>query len=154
MSTSLATLPSPVIRTPTRQRQRRAEVEKGIGNFGLSSNLGKHVINGHANIRACRGREGDELQDYEYNLTKPRRRSNSFSTAAGHKDFKTKFETVEPEPVFEEETMGGGSGSGTADGAAAGDGGHVGEMDVDKASTNSSGGGSVEEEESAAAKKA
>lgn len=50
--------------------------------------------------------------------------------------------------------MGGGSGSGTTDGAAAGDGGHVGEIDVDKASTNSSGGGSVEEEESAAAKKA
>ena len=87
------------------------------------------------------------MEDYEYNLTKPRRRSNSFSTAAGHKDFKTKFETVEPEPVFEEEMMG----NSAADGATIDDA-NLGETDVDKASTNSSGGGSIEEE-SAAVKK-
>lgn len=51
------------------------------------------------------GREGVEIEDYNYNLTNPRRRSNS-SSHTGLKDFKTKFETVEPEPVFEEEIHG------------------------------------------------
>ena len=40
-----------------------------------------------------------------YNLTKPRRRSNS-STHGSLKDFKTKFESVQPDPVFEEEIHG------------------------------------------------
>lgn len=94
-----------------------------------------------------RGREGDELEDYAYNLTKPRRRSNSFSTAAGHKDFKTKFETVEPEPVFEEEMMDRSAADNTVDSTD--------DTELDKQSTNSSsGGGSVEEEDSATAKKA
>lgn len=35
-------------------------------------------------------------------MTNMRRRSNSSSHAKAAKDFKTKFETVEPEPVFEE----------------------------------------------------
>jgi hypothetical protein len=35
-------------------------------------------------------------------LNNARRRSNSSSYTAGLKDFKTKFETVETEPVFEE----------------------------------------------------
>jgi hypothetical protein len=52
-----------------------------------------------------RGREGDEVEDYAYNFTNPRRRSNSFS-AAHTKDFKSKFEAVEHEPVFEEELHG------------------------------------------------
>jgi hypothetical protein len=39
-------------------------------------------------------------------MTNPRRRSNSSTHVAGAKDFKTKFETVEPEPVFEEELHG------------------------------------------------
>jgi hypothetical protein len=51
-----------------------------------------------------RGREGDELQDTGYNLANPRRRSNSSTHAA--RDFKTKFETIEAEPVFEEELHG------------------------------------------------
>ncbi|OCK80895.1 hypothetical protein K432DRAFT_249060, partial [Lepidopterella palustris CBS 459.81] len=51
------------------------------------------------------GREGDEIEDYTCNLTNPRRRSNS-SAHTDLKDFKTKFETVEPEPVFEEELHG------------------------------------------------
>ena len=38
-------------------------------------------------------------------MTNPRRRSNSFS-AAHTKDFKTKFEHIEPDPVFEEELHG------------------------------------------------
>ncbi|KAF2840577.1 hypothetical protein M501DRAFT_930935, partial [Patellaria atrata CBS 101060] len=72
------------------------------------------------------GRDGDEIQDYAYNMTNPRRRSNS--STAGPKDFKTKFETIDPEPVFEEELHGA-----TID-------------DSEKESTNSSN-TSVEEEE-------
>jgi hypothetical protein len=51
-----------------------------------------------------RGKEGDELEDYAYNMANARRRSNSSTFTA--KDFKTKFETIEPEPVFEEELHG------------------------------------------------
>ncbi|KAF2279696.1 uncharacterized protein EI97DRAFT_455906 [Westerdykella ornata] len=50
------------------------------------------------------GRQGEELEDYEYNMANPRRRSNSSTHQI--KDFKTKFETVEPEPVFEEDLHG------------------------------------------------
>ncbi|KAI9829359.1 MAG: hypothetical protein M1826_005679 [Phylliscum demangeonii] len=46
------------------------------------------------------GRDGDEVEDYSYNLTNPRRRSNS-STHPG-RDFKSKFEMQDQEPVFEE----------------------------------------------------
>jgi hypothetical protein len=52
----------------------------------------------------ARGRDGDEKQDYGYNFTNARRRSNSSTQNLG--DFKTKFETVEPDPVFEEELHG------------------------------------------------
>lgn len=38
-------------------------------------------------------------------MANPRRRSNSM-TAHNMKDFKTKFETIDPEPVFEEELHG------------------------------------------------
>ena len=44
------------------------------------------------------------MEDYGYNMTKPRRRSNSSSQ--GPRDFKTKFETIDPEPVFEEDIHG------------------------------------------------
>lgn len=44
------------------------------------------------------------MQDYGYTFTNARRRSNS--STQGLNDFKTKFETVEPEPVFEEELHG------------------------------------------------
>lgn len=50
------------------------------------------------------GREGDEVEDYAYNMANPRRRSNSSTFTA--KDFKTKFEHVEPEVVFEEDLHG------------------------------------------------
>lgn len=39
-------------------------------------------------------------------MTNPRRRSNSSSFAGGVKDFKTKFEAIEAEPVFEEDLHG------------------------------------------------
>lgn len=39
-------------------------------------------------------------------MNNARRRSNSSSYAAGLKDFKTKFEQIETEPVFEEDIHG------------------------------------------------
>jgi hypothetical protein len=39
-------------------------------------------------------------------MANARRRSNSSSYAGGLKDFKTKFETIEQEPVFEEDIHG------------------------------------------------
>ncbi|MCJ1225139.1 hypothetical protein MMC12_001788 [Toensbergia leucococca] len=52
------------------------------------------------------GRSGEESQDYGYNFTNNRRRSNSSSHAHSIDDFKTKFEAVEADPVFEEEFHG------------------------------------------------
>nr|POE52036.1 atpase-stabilizing factor 15 kda protein [Quercus suber] len=53
------------------------------------------------------GREGvSELEDYNYNMTKTRRRSNSTSMAAGHSALKTKFEAVDPEAIDFEDYMG------------------------------------------------
>ncbi|KAI9867160.1 MAG: hypothetical protein M1813_009438 [Trichoglossum hirsutum] len=80
------------------------------------------------------GRDGDEIEDYNYNMTKPRRHSNS-STAVS-KDFKTKFEAVDPEPVFEEELHGPMRGGDEKDDA---------EKDLSAVSTTSS--ASVEDEE-------
>jgi hypothetical protein len=54
--------------------------------------------------QSARGRDGDESQDYGYNFTNQRRRSNSSNKVLG--DFKTKFETVDQDPVFEEELHG------------------------------------------------
>lgn len=51
-----------------------------------------------------RGAAGDELEDIRPNMAKVRRRSNSSTLNA--RDLKTKFETIEPEPVFEEEVHG------------------------------------------------
>jgi len=49
------------------------------------------------------GHAGDEVEDVKgVNMAIARRRSNSSSHAQSAKDFKTKFETIEPEPVFEE----------------------------------------------------
>lgn len=52
------------------------------------------------------GVDGEEVQDEGFNLANARRRSNSSSYTAGLKDFKTKFEQVEQEPVFEEDLHG------------------------------------------------
>jgi hypothetical protein len=49
-----------------------------------------------------RGHPGEEAQDIAgLHMNNARRRSNSSSHAKGAKDFKTKFETIEAEPVFE-----------------------------------------------------
>lgn len=53
-----------------------------------------------------RGLNGEEIQDEGFNITNARRRSNSSSYAAGLKDFKTKFEQFDPDPVFEEDIHG------------------------------------------------
>ncbi|ELR04326.1 hypothetical protein GMDG_06708 [Pseudogymnoascus destructans 20631-21] len=52
------------------------------------------------------GIDGEEIQDEGFNVTNARRRSNSSSYAAGLKDFKTKFELFDPDPVFEENIHG------------------------------------------------
>ena len=57
-------------------------------------------------LLALRGVPGDEAQDYGYNLSNTRRRSNSSSYGHSIGDFKTKFEAVEADPVFEEELHG------------------------------------------------
>jgi len=51
-----------------------------------------------------RGTPGDELEDIRPNMANARRRSNS--STHNMDDFKTKFETIEIEPVFEEELHG------------------------------------------------
>ena len=51
-----------------------------------------------------RGVQGEESQDYGYNFANSRRRSNSSTQALG--DFKTKFEAIDKDPVFEEELHG------------------------------------------------
>ena len=51
-----------------------------------------------------RGAVGDELEDIRPNMANARRRSNS--STHNMKDFKTKFETIEADPVFEEELHG------------------------------------------------
>ncbi|KAM0149577.1 hypothetical protein ACHAPG_009361 [Botrytis cinerea] len=52
------------------------------------------------------GVNGEEVQDEGFNMANARRRSNSSSYTAGLKDFKTKFEQIETEPVFEENIHG------------------------------------------------
>ncbi|KAI7528363.1 hypothetical protein KC331_g15780 [Hortaea werneckii] len=42
-----------------------------------------------------------ELEDFDYNSLKPRRRSNSMSMAAGHSALKTKFEAVDDDVAIE-----------------------------------------------------
>ncbi|KAB8301125.1 hypothetical protein EYC80_003028 [Monilinia laxa] len=52
------------------------------------------------------GVDGEEVQDEGFNMANARRRSNSSSYTAGLKDFKTKFEQIETDPVFEEDIHG------------------------------------------------
>lgn len=52
------------------------------------------------------GGAGEEVVDEKFNFTNARRRSNSSGYSNNLKDFKTKFEFNEPEPVFEESIHG------------------------------------------------
>ena len=60
----------------------------------------------HADCRCRRGHPGEEAQDYGYKFAVTRRRSNSSTYGNAIGDFKTKFEQVEADPVFEEEFHG------------------------------------------------
>ena len=84
-----------------------------------------------------RGRDGEEAQDYGYNFANSRRRSNSSTHGNSIGDFKTKFETVDADPVFEE----------AYHGAAGGDE-DIGDLILEKEeSAESTSGGSIDEEE-------
>ena len=85
-----------------------------------------------------RGKTGDEAQDYGYNFTNARRRSNSSTLSAGGlASFKTKFEAIETDPVFEEAYHGAPADSEEAD-----------ELGLEKEeSAESTSGGSIEEED-------
>jgi len=83
-----------------------------------------------------------ELEDYDYNMSKTRRRTNSFSQAAGHSALKTKFEAFDPEVIEYEEGVHGPSAADLVD-----------QHELEKMSSTSSADtmGSVEEEMDAAA---
>ncbi|KAK1075246.1 hypothetical protein LTR33_009590 [Friedmanniomyces endolithicus] len=86
------------------------------------------------------GKAGSELEDHDYHLTNPRRRTNSFSAAASRSVLKTKFEAIDPEVIEYEEDV---HGPGQADLAD--------HNELEKMSTASSADtmGSVDEEEGA-----
>lgn len=89
-----------------------------------------------------------ELEDYAYNPSKPRRRTNSFSQAAGHSALKTKFESVDPEEAidYDEDFHGPGSAEAQEE---------LKQNALEKMSSSSSAGtmGSVEEEDGVEEKK-
>ncbi|KAJ5319419.1 hypothetical protein MYU51_006853 [Penicillium brevicompactum] len=72
------------------------------------------------------GRSGEEVQDYDYSFTNARRRSNS--SIQGLADFSTKFEALDPEPVFEEQHASESSDVTKAEGSSSG---HDSEVDQD-----------------------
>lgn len=49
---------------------------------------------------------GDEMFDEDFNFSKTRRRSNSSSVSNNTREFKTKWDVNETEPVFEEDVHG------------------------------------------------
>lgn len=49
---------------------------------------------------------GDEMFDENFNFNKTRRRSNSSSVSNHVREFKTKWEVNETDPVFEEDVHG------------------------------------------------
>jgi len=85
------------------------------------------------------GHVGEEAQDYGYNFANSRRRSNSSTHGNTIGDFKTKFETIEADPVFEEEYHGAAGGVHDDEGLA-----------LEKEdSAESTSGGSIEEDDGA-----
>jgi hypothetical protein len=101
----------------------------------LIIHLSRHIVGvlyeTVTDVSICRGRPTDEIDESTYNLTNARRRSNSSTHAHDMKNFKTKFETVEPEPVFEEELHG-------ASAVVDANGNYVGGEQLEKESTGSS----------------
>ncbi|MCJ1475322.1 hypothetical protein MMC13_003984 [Lambiella insularis] len=86
------------------------------------------------------GRDGEEAGDYGYNFANARRRSNSSTHGNAINDFKTKFEAVEADPVFEEEYHGAASAASSTE-----DDEHLPLEKEERAGSTS--GGSIEEEE-------
>ena len=96
--------PRTVTSTLTPRKSRRKVEAKATGNYCVhcffnaffSSDVFLLLSKFH------RGTPGDESQDYGYKFTNARRRSNSSSHGHSLIDFKTKFEAIEADPVFEE----------------------------------------------------
>ncbi|KAI7515042.1 hypothetical protein KC347_g274 [Hortaea werneckii] len=88
-----------------------AETKKkgsGKGNcLHTASTSSAQVETSRANLPSnSRGQAGiSELEDYDYNSLKPRRRSNSMSLAAGHSALKTKFEAVDEDAIEFDEAL-------------------------------------------------
>ena len=57
-------------------------------------------------VTISRGEPGEEVVDGNFNFTNARRRSNSSTLTTDIKNFKTKFDVNEQEPVFEEHLHG------------------------------------------------
>jgi hypothetical protein len=113
----LATLPKPVTPMQIVHRSRKVEAARGTGMISLvhtnrPSTMLCHCITAPRSDRHLkpsltpnyRGTPGEEVEDIKPNMAYARRRSNS--STHNMKDFKTKFETIETEPVFEEELHG------------------------------------------------
>ena len=132
---SHATSARPATLVPIRPVLRSKAVEKAIGEPIVTTDA-MQLANTH------RGVEGvSELEDYDYNMSKTRRRTNSSTAAAGHSIFKTKFEAIDPEVIEYEEDLHGPSPTDMAD-----------QGELEKMSTSSSAdtmGSSVEEEDAA-----
>jgi hypothetical protein len=82
------------------------KVKKNGGGKGNWYAHTQHPVFNHIADSFNRGHDGEEIQDENFRLANARRRSNSSSYAAGLKDFKTKFETVENDPQFNEAVHG------------------------------------------------
>jgi hypothetical protein len=119
-----STLASLAMPTLTRPRRRRAAAARAIGKSSIPLSItGTRSDQADASVAALptadwtsplvsekeadstrRGAVGDEVEDIRPNMANARRRSNS--STHNLKDFKTKFETIETEPVFEESIHG------------------------------------------------
>lgn len=109
-SISLDTSPSQAMPAMTQRSPRRMVRARADGKFLYPIHISFHLLSIkvviHANSLFIRGVNGEEVQDEGFNLNNARRRSNSSSYTAGLKDFKTKFEHIESDPVFEEDIHG------------------------------------------------
>ncbi|CAK4027267.1 Hypothetical predicted protein [Lecanosticta acicola] len=66
------------------------------------SDVNPHTTKKQGGGKANWGQAGmSELEDYSYNMLKPKRRSNSSSAAAGHSALKTKFEAIDEDAMVE-----------------------------------------------------
>jgi hypothetical protein len=101
-------------RASTLRKLRRTVEARAIGKYPTStySTPYRHfplaliyLLSYHFDLWAnlsIRGGAGEEVVDQQFNFTNARRRSNSSGYSNNLRDFKTKFEFNEPEPVFEE----------------------------------------------------